>query len=245
MTKSPGPVYPLNTKVAAHGFSAAILAAVLGWKLGDLFGLSAWAPLQASAVIAITMFAAEPKRRQVGSRRFGPANRITLARGVLVGAVAAFIGNPGSPSHAIWVTGIALIALVMDGLDGWVARRSGLESEYGAQLDMELDSLLMLTLSMLAWQWDRAGVWVLFCGLARYGFLLASRPWPWFSRPLPPAFRRKTCCVIGIGGLTACIWPWPWPEFGTGLAAVATIALALSFTIDIVWLAHRRKEPNL
>ncbi len=238
-------MYPLTPKVAAHGVGAALLAGLLGWKLSGLFALSDWAPLLSASVLVITMLAAEPTRRLAGTHRFGPANRVTLARGVLVGAVAAFLGSPGGEAHAAWVTGAAALALAMDGLDGLVARRTGLESAYGAQLDMELDSLLMLTLSLLAWQWEQAGLWVLFCGLARYGFLLAGRIWPWFTRQLLPAFRRKTCCVVGIGGLTASIWPWPWAGLGTGLAATATAALALSFAIDIVWLFSQRKEPLL
>jgi len=137
---------------------------------------------------------------------------------------------------------MATIALVMDGLDGWVARKSGLSSEYGAQLDMELDSLLMLILCILAWQWDQAGPWVLFCGLARYGFLVAGAIMPWFKRQLPEAFRRKTCCVLGVGGLTATLWPWPWPWLGTALACTATLSLALSFGIDTLWLIRHRKE---
>jgi len=243
MSDSQAKVYPLTRKVAAHGLAASLIAGFSGWKLSGLFGLSEWAPALAAAVVVVTLLAAEPARRHAGSTRFGPANRITLARSILVGAVAAFLGSPGGEVQAVWVTGAATLALAMDGMDGWVARRTGIESDYGASLDMELDSLLMLILSLLAWQWGLAGIWVLFCGLARYGFLIAGKTWPWFDRPLPPAFRRKTCCVIGIGGLTACMWPWPWSGLGTTLAATATLALAVSFTIDTYWLIQRRKEP--
>ncbi len=242
MTRTPATVYPLFTKVAAHGIAAGLLAGLLGWKLAALFDLDSWAPIRAVAIVVITLWAAEPKRRLAQSSHFGAANRVTLARGILVGSVAAFIGSPGSPSHAIWVTGIATIALVMDGLDGWVARKSDTTSDYGAQLDMELDSLLMLTLCILAWQWEQAGIWVLFCGLARYAFLLTGLLLPWFNRPLPEAFRRKACCVIGVGGLTAALWPWPWADLGTGLAVAATLALALSFGIDTLWLYRHRSE---
>ena len=222
--------------------AASLLAGMLGWKLGELFDLDSWAAVRSMAIVIITLLAAEPQRRKADSPHFGAANRITLARGVLVGCVAAFIGSPGSPSPAIWVTGVAVIALVMAGLDGWVARRSGTCSDYGAQLDMELDSLLMLVLCVLAWQWDQAGLWVLFCGLARYAFLLTGLILPWFNRPLPEAFRRKVCCVIGVGGLTAALWPWPWPGFGAALAGAATAALALSFGIATLWLVRHRSE---
>ncbi len=244
MLHSESPVYPLARKVAAHGLGAAALAGFLGWTLADLFHLSPWAPVLAAGVVVLTLVAAEPARRRAGTTRFGPANRITLARSVLVGAVAAFLGSPGGEAHAVWVTGAATIALVMDGLDGLVARKTGLDSDYGAQLDMELDSLSMLVLSLITWQWDTAGPWVLFCGLARYAFLLAGHTWPWFARPLPPVFRRKTCCVIGIGGLTAALWPWPWAGLGTALAGAATGALFLSFAVDTVWLVQRRTEAR-
>jgi phosphatidylglycerophosphate synthase len=244
MMNAPGPVYPLHLKVAAHGLGAVVLAGLLGWKLAGLFGLGPWAEGLSCGVVLVTMLAAEPTRRSEASLRFGPGNRVTLTRAVLVGSVAAFIGSPGGPTQAIWVSGMAFIALVMDGLDGWVARRTGLASAYGARLDMEVDALLMLVLSVLAWQWGQAGPWVLFCGLARYGFLLAGYLWPWLTRPLPEAFRRKTCCVIGVGGLTAALWPWPWSGAGTVLAAVATGALVLSFGIDTIWLARHRSEAS-
>jgi phosphatidylglycerophosphate synthase len=240
MSAPPPPQYPHSTKVAAHGLGATLIASLLAWKLGPIFGLSPFAPLLAGSVVVLTLLTSEPARRQAGSTRFGPANRVTLARAVLVGAVAAFIGSNGGPMQAIWVTGIASTALVMDGVDGWVARRSGLESTYGARLDMELDSLLMLVLSLLVWQWELAGHWVLFCGLARYGFGLVAWRVRWFSRELPESFLRKTCCVIGIGALTAAMWPWHWGS--TLLAALATCALVLSFGIDTVWLVKRRTE---
>ena len=63
---------------------------------------------------------------------------------------------------------------VLDGMDGWLARRSTLASAFGARFDMETDALLIMVLSALAWRWDRAGAWVLACGLMRYGFVAAG-----------------------------------------------------------------------
>jgi phosphatidylglycerophosphate synthase len=166
-----------------------------------------------------------------------------MARSIFVGVVTAFIGSEGTPEHATWVTAAAILALLLDGVDGAVARRTRTTSEYGGQLDMELDSILMMVLSVLAWLWDRAGVWVLFCGLARYAWVATQMVLPWFCRPLPPAFRRKTACVVGIGGLTGSLAPWPWAGVDFTLAAGATLALAVSFAIDIVWLIRHRKEP--
>ena len=64
------------------------------------------------------------------------------------------------------------------------------------QADMECDALLMIILSWLAVQWEQAGIWVLFCGLARYVWIAAQVALPWFRRALPESFRRKTACVV-------------------------------------------------
>lgn len=235
-------MYPLGPKVAGYATIGTIVAAGAGAGVGEVCGLGPAAPVLSAAVIVIAFLASERARRIHRPLRFGPANRITLSRGILVGVVAAFIGSDVNSESMATVSIIAAVALAMDGLDGYVARRTGLASPYGAQLDMEVDSLLMMALSILAWQWDRGGVWVLFCGLARYLWVLACFTWPWFARALPPAFRRKTACVIGIGGLLGSVFPWPWALFATGLAATATLTLVWSFAIDVVWLVRRRHE---
>ena len=40
----------------------------------------------------------------------------------------------------------------LDGVDGWLARRSGIASAFGARFDMEIDALLILVLAVLAWR---------------------------------------------------------------------------------------------
>lgn len=245
MTGLPPTVYPLGPKVAAYAAVGAMVAAGAGGAVGHRYNLSPLAAPMAAAVVLIMFAASEPARRRAMPPRFGPANRITLARGILVGVVAAFIGTQVSPAATLGVAALAALALMMDGLDGYVARKTGLASPYGAQLDMEMDSLLTMVLSILAWQWDRAGVWVLFCGLARYAFVGFSLILPWLNRPLHPAFRRKTACVIGIGGLLAAIVPWPWAGASWALAASATLALAFSFAVDIHWLFQRRDQNRV
>ena len=47
-------------------------------------------------------------------------------------------------------------------------------SAFGARFDMEVDALLIQVLAVLAWQWDKAGPWVLMSGLLRYVFVAAG-----------------------------------------------------------------------
>jgi len=237
--------YHLGYIVTAHAVCTASIALLFAFLIRAKLGLGAFAPAYAVITILIPILAAEPTRRREKPTQFGHANRITLFRAILISAVAALLGFNPSEDVAIATTVVAMVALLLDGLDGYVARKTDCLSDYGAQLDMELDAFFTLLLSILVYQWGYAGEWVLFCGLARYGWLLVQLFVPWFTRPLPPepAFRRKTACVLGVGGLTLALYPWTASWFNTGFAGVATTALAVSFSIDATWLVNRRKEP--
>src|SRR5436190_23962284 len=109
---------------------------------------------------------------------FGIANCITAVRAVLVVLAATVIGRPPTPPAAWFVAGMAIAATVLDGVDGWAARRFGQSSAFGARFDMEVDALLIMALSVLAWRYGKAGAWVLASGLLRYVFVVAGWVWP-------------------------------------------------------------------
>ena len=114
------------------------------------------------------------------------ANAITAARGLLVLAVAAAGLASDTPGTAGLVVAIGTVAALLDLADGWVARRSGTATAFGARFDMEVDALLILVLSALVWRFGITGPWVLASGLMRYLFVALARPLPWLARPLPP-----------------------------------------------------------
>ena len=235
--------YRFTTKLAFHGAIAAFFGAGFVALVQPRAALNPLAAVWPVIVVALALAACEPVRRATQPQRFGPANRVTMGRSIFVGFVAAFLGSPGTMEQAAWASSVAMLALLLDGLDGWIARRTSSQSSYGAQFDMELDSLLMLILSVLAWTWDRAGEWVLFCGLARYGWMATALLVPWFRRSLFESFRRKTACVIGGLGLIGAIGPWTSNTEPLIFAWVATGTLAASFGIDALWLIRHRREP--
>jgi phosphatidylglycerophosphate synthase len=73
--------------------------------------------------------------------RLGPANQVTLARAVLTGLLAGLVGEVGTPAVAWTAVGLALLAEVLDGVDGRLARRRGWVGEFGARFDLEVDAL--------------------------------------------------------------------------------------------------------
>lgn len=173
--------------------------------------------------------------------RFGPANRVTLARLGLMALLAACLGEALHAPWLVWaLVVLATVAAVLDAADGPLARRSGLASAFGARFDMEIDALLTLVLCLLLVQEGKAGAWVLAAGLMRYAFVAAAWALPWLNAPLPPSWRRKAVCVTQITTLIVCLGPVIAPWASNALAALALAMLSWSFAVDIHWL-HRHR----
>ncbi len=172
----------------------------------------------------------------------GLCNVVTLARLAMAASLLAPLVSPGAHSVATqWaVFAIATVALALDGVDGWLARREGRVSSFGARFDMEVDSVLALILALNVWAAGTAGVLVLVIGLPRYVFLAASVALPWLNRALPDRFSRKAVCVLQVGALI--LLQLPILPYVAAMALIALVAAALlwSFGRDVVWLWRHR-----
>jgi phosphatidylglycerophosphate synthase len=206
----------------------------LGWLAGVVYALGLWAVLGGAL-------------RRSGTRSLGPADRVTLARAALVGGVTALVAGGAAPGVAL--TGLATVALILDAVDGRVARSTGTSSALGARFDMEVDAFLILVLSArLA---TSLGAWVLAIGAMRYVFVAAAWAMPWLRAALPPSFARKTVAAFqGIALLAACSDLLPF-AVAYGTTALALASLVWSFGRDTVWLwrnapksLSRRLVPN-
>ena len=173
-------------------------------------------------------------------QRFGQANNVTTARIGIAVVLAGFIPVAAELTSSIaWLWAItiaAAFALCVDGLDGYLARKTGLCSAFGARFDMETDALLALVITLLVWQSGTAGFWVLALGLMRYAFLAASMFLTPLRAPLFPSLRRKTVCVIQVGALCLMLCPWFTSVQVSVIGMAALVCLVYSFFVDIVWL---------
>lgn len=142
----------------------------------------------------------------------------------------------------IWIYGvICLLALILDGVDGKVARATDSATDFGARFDMELDSLFALGLCLAVVALDKAGIWVLAIGLMRYAFLVAGYWVAFIRQPLPESFRRKTICVWQLATLIVAVLPVIPAGFATPTLKLALALLCYSFFTDLFWLYKRRK----
>jgi phosphatidylglycerophosphate synthase len=171
---------------------------------------------------------------------FGPANQVTLVRAIMTVLVLALVAE--SPNLAVtWLAvAVATVALALDGIDGWLARRHGDSSAFGARFDMETDALLIFSIAALSWQQGKAGAWILAAGLLRYLFLASGQLLSWMQRPLPDRRRRRVICVVQIISLILCLLPLVPTPLSSVAALIGLTLLTASFAIDIQWLFRNR-----
>ena len=189
-----------------------------------------------AGVAVIAIVALRSARAHHPFPRLGPANQVTMIRALMVALIAALIGEAARPACARAAAGAAAIATVLDGVDGWLARRTRMASAFGARFDMETDALLIQVLAILAWQYGKAGAWVIASGLLRYLFVAAGWLWPWMQQQLFHSVRRKAICVVQIAGLTLALLPEIPAPISSPIAALSLAALSYSFLVDAIWL---------
>jgi phosphatidylglycerophosphate synthase len=197
-----------------------------GWLTGLAFALATW------AVLSRALHRTRP-------RSFGPANRVTLGRATLVGGVTALVADSfQSPPPVTVLVALTAVALILDAVDGKVARRTGSSSALGARFDMEVDAFLILVLSVYVA--TTVGPWVLLIGAMRYAFVAAARFLPWLNGTLPPSTGRKTVAALqGVLLLLAGSGLLPY-ALTFGVVALALALLTWSFGRDIGWLWRTR-----
>jgi phosphatidylglycerophosphate synthase len=219
-----GPLLGLATQLAVLGALAQTIGlGSAAWAAGLAFGLVTWGVLHQESL--------------------GPADRVTLARATLVGGVLALtVDSLTRPVPVAGVVPLAAVALSLDAVDGWVARRTGTSSALGARFDMEVDAFLILVLSVLVTR--PVGAWVLAIGLMRYLFVGAGLLLPWLRDPIPPRYWSKA--VAAIQGIVLVVAASGVLPHGWTVVAMAT-ALALlveSFVRSVSWLWRHRAEEG-
>jgi phosphatidylglycerophosphate synthase len=228
---------PLPAGALATAALCAMLAVSVAWAMSNWLPLAPYYPLRVVLIFAIVMaFALSASRRHHRHGRFGAANRVTTIRAALAAVVAGALGEQPSDDLAMATAVLGAIGVSLDGVDGWLARRTGLASEFGARFDMEIDALLILVLCVVAWRHGKAGSWVVTSGLLRYGFVAAGWAWQWVRQPLPASKRRQTVCVVQILALLVVLAPVVRSPSSDVIAAASVVALCYSFLVDIRWL---------
>jgi phosphatidylglycerophosphate synthase len=210
--------------------SATAGLAVAGWIAGLATGLAA-----ATLLAAARMRSDQPFLH--------PADWVTLTRAVLVAGVAGLVADSFSrPVPVTALVTLCIVALVLDAVDGQVARRTGTATLLGARLDGEVDAFLILLLSVAVSR--DYGRWVLAIGAARYALLLAGWLVPWLAAPLPPRYWRKVVAAVEGIVLTVAVSGVTSRLVGMIAVAAALLLLVESFGRDVIWLYRTGAGPR-
>jgi len=144
---------------------------------------------------------------------FGVGNAVTALRWLIASGVGLV-----PDSVPTWgLGGVVLGVFALDGVDGWVAKKRGETSAFGAHFDMETDGYFVLLLGIELFTRGRYGLWILGVGLLRYVYVLALAVFP-ARRGDIPRFRFGRHAFTGLMlGLTLGM------VLGDPLGTVATL----------------------
>lgn len=226
---------PIATVAACGGLLAAVL--FLSTEIVPTrpsFPYVAGAAYLGAASLIVTLAVS-----RLAAPSFGIANTVTLLRVMLTALLAGLAFEAPSVAVLWFAVVVATVALILDGVDGWVARRRGEASSFGARFDMETDAALMLVLAILVWMLGRSGAWILLAGVLRYAFVGAGLVIERLRRPLPASSRRKTACIVQLVTLVVALGPIIAAPIAVIVAAAGLVLLVFSFALDVIWLLRK------
>lgn len=172
------------------------------------------------------------------------ATLMTVARGTAAVVLAGFLVVERPGGLLAWLPALLFgAAALLDGLDGVIARLTETESAFGARLDVEMDSLVMLVGVTVAIRFGQAPIFYLAVGLVRYAFVAAL----WLRRQqgkeiteLPPRFSRRVLGASQLFVVFLVLSPAPGTTESRLLAVVAMIPFLLGFLRDWLLVTGRR-----
>jgi phosphatidylglycerophosphate synthase len=195
------------------------------WMLAATAAALAVAPWLAAVAGALSLGAciALHRGRWTPSGAFGAANALTLLRLLMIAILAAPALTPPGPAAALLV----LAVFTLDGVDGWLARRRGETSIFGAYFDLECDALLVLVCALVLHQHGRLPAFVLLAGLLRYLYVLVLLLVPALGGEARPSRLGRHVFSLVVVSLIASLWPLE--PLHRPLALISTLALVVSF----------------
>lgn len=216
------------------GVAVLIVGLVATGPLWLGIGRAAWPGVVVAVLHAIVMLGL---LRRIHGSRAGPADLVTVARSMLGSVVLgvimlALIEQVSLPTW--WLTVPAGLAIVLDAVDGPVARRTKTASAAGGRYDMECDAMIIMIMSLAGAL--IAGPWALLPGALRYLFVIAGFVAPRLQRPLAYSALRRWLAAAAMLLVWAGTLP-VLPHWGAVVAyALALGALVFSFGRDVVRL---------
>lgn len=171
---------------------------------------------------------------------------ITTLRGVFLGLLLAISYN--TPSHAGILAAATLAFLLLDGLDGFWARKQNIADTQGARLDVRVDAWATWVITSALVLLDAAPMWVCLPGLWRSFILVLPAPEHVHATPLRSRFGRFAytffLIVLAFAAFAkTSLYPLGWHPFVDKLPRyalrAATTCVCISLGLELlqrIWL---------
>jgi phosphatidylglycerophosphate synthase len=220
-------MHSLNAQARSLGlFSRVHALLMLLASAGALAAGSAW-PAAALGALSLAACVRLHRRRWTPSGALGAGNALTLLRLALIVLMPAVAAPTPGPAAALLVAGV----FVLDGADGWLARRNHEVSPFGAYFDLECDALLVLLCALVLHQHGRVGAYVLAPGLLRYLYVLLMMVLPAAADAAPRSRIGRYAFSALMVSFVVSLWPLePVQPF----AMVGSSVVVASFVVSIV-----------
>ncbi|PEN07109.1 CDP-alcohol phosphatidyltransferase [Longimonas halophila] len=193
------------------GLLLACTAAALAW--------SALWPVVIAGTISFGGFVGAFRQHWTPAGTFGAANTLTACR--LGGLLALALW----PMSALWIAGGAAALLLLDGADGWLARRFDQASDFGAFFDKEVDAFALLVLCLLAVQHQGIAPLLVTAGLLRYVFAVLMHLGNPPARTEPRTNAARYLYVFMMGAVLLPFLPLPaWTQVVLWTAVAGLVA---------------------
>jgi len=165
------------------------------------------------------------------------ANLVTLSRGVLIAPIFMLLGL----GHSLAALALYLLAAGTDLIDGWLARRSGRASAFGAQLDATVDNLFSLAiLGFLLLAFPGLGARQAVALAILFGAPLAYLALSWLLRRQFMMFHFWSAKVGAA--LLFCLWPLVAVTGWEGWIALAAAVVGLSRLEQLVFILRGGRD---
>ena len=139
---------------------------------------------------------------------------------------------------------LALISLLLDGLDGFIARRYNDTSKFGELFDQESDNFLMFVLSISLYINKDIGLYVFLIPAYRYIFITLMTKYSWLKNTLPDSILRKSVCVMTTLLMIISHEVYFNEFIFNFIINLALFIITFSFSKDIIWLYRNKYEKD-
>lgn len=159
----------------------------------------------------------------------GYANWVTMFRL----AILLYIGIFYKDFENLTIAYTAVLALTLDGVDGFLARKFKMTSSFGATLDGESDAFFVLLFSSLIYTLGYASVWILWAGVLRYLYVFVCYILWGQLLEEPVSYLRK---VIAVVIMAALLFPFVLPpEYYLPILTLSSVVLTMSFLKSFIF----------